>query len=194
MAWRLRPAAIVSRWTFVVFAGVTVGYSVWALYGSGQRLSLVDVQRLPGAAAVELSPAMNPVRIVLHVGYAPAGTTRIHYEAALSGPGGDRMWEARGTIGSRDDEATFIRHAASLGTVTVAEPGVHALSIRFGGGSMDDVREARIELRRNVARVDPRVAWGGGLLAAASLLGALLTPRRGPTFEPALPVAREEAA
>ena len=192
MAWRLRPAAIVSRWAFVLGAGVAVGHVGWALYGSGERVAMLNVHRVPGAATVELSPAMSPLRIVLHAGYAPLGSARLRYEAALDAPDRARMWEADGAVGNRDDEASFVHQTMVLGTVTVAEPGVHALSIRFGGASIDDLREAKLELRRNVAAVDPRLAWGAGAIAVAGLLGSLLIPRSGPTFEPALPQPREE--
>ena len=192
MAWRLRPAAIVSRWAFVLGAGIAAGHVVWALYGSGERVTMLDVHDMPGAATVELSPAMSPLRVVLHAGYAPMGSSRLRYEAALDAPGGDRVWQTSGAVGSRDDEASFVHQTVVLGTIPVAEPGVHALSIRFGGASMDDLREARLELRRNVAAVDRRLAWGGGLMAFAGLLGSLLIPRSGPTFEPALPQPRED--
>ena len=192
MAWRLRPAAIVSRWALVLGVGVALGHVVWALYGSGERMAMLDVHQVPEAAALDLSAAMSPLRVVLHAGYAPVGSSRLRYEAALDAPDGQRVWEATGRVGSGDDEASFVRQTMVLGTVEIAEPGVHRLSIRFGGSSMDDLREARLELRRNVAAVDPRVAWGGGMLAIGGLLGSLLIPRSGPTFEPALPRQREE--
>jgi hypothetical protein len=49
------------------------------------------------------------------------------------------------TFSSRDDDGSFVHQTQVLGTIPVAEAGLHNLSIRFGGSSLDDLREARLE-------------------------------------------------
>jgi hypothetical protein len=47
-------------------------------------------------------------------------------------------------------------------------------------GSVDDLRAASLELRRNALPVDPRIPWGFGLGALACLIANLVASRRRP--------------
>ena len=58
---RITPVTVFSGLMVVVFALIATAHAIQALYMSGSF-----VARLP----IELSPAMNPVRAVLHTGYA----------------------------------------------------------------------------------------------------------------------------
>jgi len=167
---------------FVACAAIAIGYGLWALYGSGTRIAALDVpDGGPGSSAllgpIALEPGMNPLRAVLRAGHAPVGSTRIRYEIEMADAAGRRMWARDGAIGTRDDEASIVWTTTSLSTFDVVTPGDHVVRVRFADGSMDDLRKATIELRRNVARVDTRLTWGFGLAAVGLLLVALALRR-----------------
>ena len=177
----------VSRWGFLLCATVAVSYGLWALYGSGARTFDLDVTRElehEGAAQpsrsvgpLPLAPGMNPMRAVLHASHAPVGSTRMQYEISLEDASGRRLWEAEGFFGSQQDNASVVMTRTSLATFDVAHPGDHYVRLRTTGSTMDDLREARIELRRQVLVVDARIPWGFGLAAAAFLLTSLAASR-----------------
>lgn len=181
---RDRLASLVSL-GFVACAAVAIGHGLWALYGSGARLASLDVPGAgPGTSAVigpiSLEPGMNPLRAVLRAGHAPLGSSRIRYAIEMVDPAGHRMWARDGAIGTRDDEASIVWTTTSLSTFDVAAPGAHVVRVRFEDGSMDDLRKATIELRRNVTRVEPRLTWGFGLAAVALLMVAIILGRGRP--------------
>jgi hypothetical protein len=166
-------------WGFVACAAVAMGYGLWTLYGSGGRLASLDAMR-PIEAPVVLDPSMNPLRAVLHAAYAPVGSTRLRYEVELVDSAGTSVWEKRGALGNKDDEASIVMTHTSLADFDVARPGTHLVRVRFTDSSMDDLRQATLELRRNVVRVDTRITWGFGLAALACLAASLLGSRRQP--------------
>ena len=174
-----------------MFDPLAIGYGLWALYGSGSKLSTLVVPGAgPGASTrlgpIALEPGMSPLRAILRAGHAPVGSTRIRYQIELVDPSGGRCWMREGSIGSRDDEASIVWTTTSLSTFDVATKGAHLVHVRFADGSMDDLREASVELRRNVARADRRVTWGFGLAAAGLLVTHLVIARRRPwSYRPA---------
>lgn len=178
------PVAILSGWCFLMCAAVAIGYGLWTLYGSGRTVSTLDLASAEGAAScptfgpVSLTPEMNPLRAVLRTGFAPVGSLRLRYEIALNGPGGRTAWDKRGFLGSSDDDASIVSTTDRLLDFEVAQPGEYTIQALFPGGSMDDLREATIELRRNVARPNGRVVWGFALAAAASLAVSIVASRR----------------
>jgi len=121
---------------------------------------------------------MNPLRAVLHAAYAPVGSTRLRYEIELVDAAGLRLWEKHGALGNKDDEASLVKTTTSLGDFDLAQAGAYFVRVRMAGGSMDHLRAATLELRRNVVRVDPRVTWGFGLAALACLILNLVASRR----------------
>jgi len=185
---RRSPLPVLSGWCFVACATIAVGYGLWALYGSGESVATFDVR--PDAATapaapvcltygpVALDPSLNPFRAVLRTGYAPLGSERLGYEVAMKDAAGVTRWDERGSLGSRDDEASFVRATASLLEFEIERAGTYTFEVQFPGGSMDDLREATLELRGGIVRVDPRITWGFGLAAFGCLVVTLVTSRR----------------
>jgi hypothetical protein len=123
---------------------------------------------------------MSPMRAVLRVGYAPVGSRRTRYRVELLDPAGRAAWVREGAVGNKDDDASFVRVTTSLGAFDVAAAGPHIVRVRFEAGTMDDLREATVELRRNVVRVDTRITWSFGLAACVRLVTHLVLGRRQP--------------
>ncbi len=179
-----------SGWGFLLCAAVAVGYGLWALYGSGARVLNLEVTHAmeyvstapdaPRYGPLRLDPGMNPMRAVLGAAHAPVGSTRLHYELALEDAGGTHLWEARSFFGSRDDKASIVTTRTSLATFDVPRAGDYYVRVHSSGSSMDDLREATLELRRNVLPVDARIPWGFGLAALAFLISSLVAARVGP--------------
>lgn len=196
---RRDPILTLASLGFVVCPAIAIGYGLWALYGSGSKLASLDaLGGRAGAPAtlgpVALEPGMNPLRAVLRAGYAPVGSTRIRYEIELVDAAGRRSWMKAGALGSRDDEASIVWTTTSLMVFDVASAGEYGVNIRFADGSMDDLREASVELRRNVVRADARIPWGFGLAAAACLIVNLVAVRRQPwPYRPAEHATRPAA-
>jgi hypothetical protein len=184
-----RPSLLitVTTWAFPVCAAVAIGYSVWALYGSGTRVVSLEATAAasasvsPGAPAgaepgvlgpISLDPAMNPLRALLRAAYAPVGSNRLRYEVELVDAAGLRLWEKRGALGNKDDQASLMMTTASLGEFDVARAGTYFVRVRTAGGSRDDLRAATLELRRNVVRADARIPGAFGLAALACLIAS----------------------
>jgi hypothetical protein len=193
-----RPPSVVARWSswgFILFAGVAIGYGLWALYGSGKPVFKLDVTGELGRTDVPearigpipLAPSLNPMRAILHASHAPVGSTRLGYEVSLEDAAGHVEWEATGSFGSRDDEASIVMTQTSLATFEVPRAGDYFIRIRPSGASMDDLRSGMLELRRGVAIVDARIPWGFGLAALVCLIASLITRRTAP-----VPDAEEE--
>ncbi len=188
-----QPRSALARWSgwgFLPCAAVAVGYGLWALYGSGVRVLSLDVTHAmeyvsaapdaPRYGPLRLDPGMNPMRAVLRAAYAPVGSTRLRYEVALEDAGGARQWEAASFFGSRNDEASIVMTRTSLATYDVPQEGDYYVRVHSSGSSMDDLREASLELRRNVLPVDARIPWGFGLAALAFLVTSLVAERLRP--------------
>ena len=180
-----------TAWCTVLCAAVAIGYSLWAAHGSGHLVASIQVAgqgagvppstngaACPSFGPVPLSPAMNPLRAVLHTEYAPFGATRLRYEIALSGSDGPTLWDERGVLGSESDDAPTVIATHRLLDFEIPEQGEYSLQASFPGTSLDDLREASLEIRGNVAHADPRITWGFGLASAASLIAYLLSSRR----------------
>jgi len=192
---RRNPLIAIGGWGFVLFGAAAISYGLWALYGSGESVALFDVR--PEAAVgpptapssdapcltfgpVALDPALNPHRAIFRAGYAPVGSTRVRYEIAMKARDGRVLWDERGALGSMNDEASFVRTSASLLEFDVESGGVYTFEVRYPEGSMDDLREASLELRGAIVRVDGRVTWTLGLVAFACLLLNLIATRNQP--------------
>ena len=182
------PLARWSGWGFLLCALVAIVYGVGTLYGSGSRALTLDVTReLEGSRGsstdvrlgpFRLDPEMNPLRFVLNASHAPLGSARRRYELSLVDPSGAELWKSRGSLGSINDEATLVITRTSLVTFDVPRAGNYFLRVRGSGASMDDLRAATLELRRDVTRVDARIPWGFGLAALACLFANLLSSHR----------------
>ena len=184
-----------SGWGFVICAAIAVGYGLWTLFGSGARVALLDLTAGTGAASapalspggvpggalgpIRLEPVMNPVRAVLRTAYAPVGSMRIRYEVAMVDAAGRTVLERRGAFGSSDDDASIVKTTTSLGDFRLERTGDYFVRARMQAGSMDDLRAASLELRRNAVPVDARIPWGFGLGALACLIVNLVASRRG---------------
>jgi hypothetical protein len=180
------PLAVFCGWCFVILTAAALAYGLWAINNSGQPLGSFDVTRAgrEGAGAapatfgpVQLAADMNPLRVVLHAGHAPVGSTRIRYTIALVGENGQRLWEQHGSLGSSDDDASIVWTTRSLAVFDVLQPGPHRFEVRFDDRSMDDLREARLDVRRNATSANPAWLWGLVGAAAASLIVSLVLGR-----------------
>lgn len=170
---------------FVVCTLVAVGHGLWALYGSGSRLSFLEIPGADRGASVSLGPValdpgMNPLRAILRTGHAPVGSTRIRYRIEMVDVSGRPAWLKEGSIGSTDDEASIVWSTASLAMFEIPARGTYVLQVAFSDLGMDDLRRASIELRRNVAPVDARIPWTFGVAAAVLLVTHIVLSRRGP--------------
>lgn len=193
---RRNPLPAIGSWGFVVCAAVAVGYGLWALYGSGESVGTFDVR--PGSAdgrhvtadvadpscptfgPIALDSKSGPFRAVLHTGRAPIGSLRPRYEVAMLDGAGRTLWDKRGSLGSKDDAASFVRTASSLIEFEIEASGSYTFQVSFDEASMDDLREATLELRGGIVRVDPRITWGFGLAAIACLIVSMVSSRREP--------------
>lgn len=198
-----------SGWGFLLCAGVVAGHVVWTLYASSEPAMALDVITAAptGAPAVAghetaetcrtfgpftLTPSMNPIRAVLATGYTPVGAKRSRFQVALLDDRGRAVWDRRGVIGGSGDDANFVTSDTRLVDFTIERPGTYSFEVGFPEGSQDDLREARIELRRSAAPFDPRITWGFGLAALACLLVNLLSPRS-ESYPSPLPMGRDFA-
>ena len=180
-AARERPRNLLvasSAWGFLVCAAVATGCGLLIHYGSGSGVASLDATTARALGPISLDPEMNPLRAVFHAAYVPAGSTRLRYEIELVDAAGIRLWERHGALASKDDDAPLVKTTTSLEDFDLAHPGAYYVRVRMAGGSGDDMRAATLELRRNVARVDPRVPWGFGLAAFACLIVNLVASRR----------------
>jgi len=146
----------------------------------------------PTFGPIPLSPAMSPMRAILRTTFAPLGSARMRYEIALANAAGQSVWEQRSLIGSSSDDASIVRTTDRVMDFDIKTAGEYQVLVRFEAGSMDDLREATLELRRNVAQPDPRLTWGFGIAAALCLAATIVASRRAPPHY-AMPERREAA-
>jgi hypothetical protein len=198
------PLARWSAWGFLVCALIAIGFGVGALYGSGSRALAIDVTReLEGARGgstnvrlgpYRLEPGMNPLRFILNASHAPLGSARRRYDLALEDAKGATFWRSSGSLGSHGDAATLVMTRTSLVTFEVPRADDYFVRVRGSGASMDDLRAATLELRRDVTRVDTRIPWGFGIAAIACLLANLVAALRRPRALELVGRERERAA
>jgi len=176
---------------FLICAAVAIGYGLWALYGSGSEVETLEMPG-PGRGSsavlgpILIEPGMNPLRAVLRAAHAPVGSTRLRYEIEMVDPAGRTVWIKRAALGSTDDEASIIWTTTGVAVFDVTTVGEHFVRVHFADRGMDDLREAKVELRRNVAPVDARIPWGFGLASLACLIvGIVASHRRRWPYHPA---------
>jgi len=185
------PVTVASGLAFVLFVAAGVGHALMALYGSGQPVARLEVQHgsivsLPGVTIspsgpratqvgpIELSPSMNPLRIVLHAGYTPRAGNRIRYRTAMLAADGTTVWEQQGFLDG-GEEASSVDASHVVRTFDVRAPGLYAFEIEFGFMTLDDLRTASLEVRRNVQPVNRTWVTLCTVLAAAALVVNLAT-------------------
>jgi hypothetical protein len=201
-----------SGWGFLLCAGVVAGHVAWTLYASSEPVVMLDVIAAatggstspPSASShepiescrtfgpIHLTPAMNPIRAVLATGYTPVGANRTPFRIALLDDQGRAVWDRHGVVGGSDENANFVSSDTRLVDFRVERPGTWFFEVGFPEGSQDDLREARIELRRDAPPFDPRVTGGFGLAALACLLVSLLSPRS-ESYPSPLVLSRDDA-
>jgi len=189
-------------WGFLVCAAIAIGYGLWSRYGSGETLASVDVIAAAATSTGPPAPAsrhasaprepvetcrtfgpivltrdMDPIRAVLATGYTPLGASRARFAITMLDAGGNPVWDRRGVIGGTENDASFVTSATALVDFSIEKSGGYTFEVAFPEGSLDDLREARIELHRAVTHSDSRITWGFGLAALACLLVNLLSPR-----------------
>ncbi len=192
-----------SGWGFLICAAAAIGYGVWALYASGRPVVRLDATDSSGSVAsaptaspqpsgtrpgppahalgpITLESKMNPLRAVLRAAHAPVGSTRLRYEIELEDASGRQLWKKQTALGNQDGDASIVETTTSLGDFEITRPGDYYVRVRIAEGSMDDLRKATLELRRNVVRPNPRITWGFGLIAVACLIVTLVASRHRP--------------
>jgi hypothetical protein len=194
-------AAAVSGLAVAVLGTVAVWHSIVALYASGQSVARLSVQEgealtLPGVTLsrngpratrvgpVELSPAMNPLRLVLHAGYTPRVGNRMRYRIAMVSPDGTHVWEERRFLGG-DEDASYVQSSSVVRTFDVAAPDLYSFEITVDFMTLDDLNTASLEVRRNVARVNAGLIALCSIGAVGALVVHLVSRSGGPPREPA---------
>jgi hypothetical protein len=88
------------------------------------------------------------------------------------------FWRVTGRLGGRSARIVLTR--AKLEPFDVPRAGEYYVRVRGSGASMDDLRAATLELKRNVSRVAPHLPWTFALAAAACLIVNLFAVIRRP--------------
>lgn len=214
---RRRPLPLLSGWGFVISAAIAVGCALGPFHGAGEQVATLNVIAAAGAASpptasgapgapvtnfsncpafgpVALSPSMNPLRAVLSANSAQMGSARQSFEVALEDPSGATLWDRHGVLDGRDDGASYMKRETRLMDFEISRAGPYTLRVRFPAGSLDDLREATLELRGRVHPVNTRRVVGFGLAALACLLLNLISSKRSHYADVGPGDARREAA
>ncbi len=148
--------------------GAAVFYAFTVLPRTGDEIAALDH---PGAGeaslALDLTPAMNPLRVTLALtrSYAMAGN-RLHAGVALVAPDGRPLWSDTVRLADpREAGPGTSRATRPVAVFEVPEAGRYRLTASLTGNGA--VHEAHFAVRRNVQAV--RAPWLADLLADAGL-------------------------
>jgi hypothetical protein len=176
----------------VAFGAATILYALGTSFWSGQQVADLDVRK--GSAfevggltishtsatakrvgPVALDPGMNPVRLVLHAGYGRMRTGQsVAVSVTMRGPDGDALWTETRRVASstsrRSRSGGEGSHNSVLATFDVPRAGDYALEVAVNASAGAPLRRLGLEVRREVANVNPAIVWTGIAAALASLL------------------------
>ncbi len=196
-AWRA-----VSLVAFLVCTFAAALYPLWATSWSGADVRSFDVREgssitLLGltwthasplaheVGPVHLAPAMNPVRVLAHVGFSPLAAGRPTCRVAMRDDAGNVLWsEAHGFGAGTSNRNARRANTATvpISTFAVAREGDYTFAVDVDARRDDAIQDLRLEVRRNVASVDWRLELPLAVLALVALGGVLATApsRTGP--------------
>jgi hypothetical protein len=191
---RMRADAAWTGWCFVLCTTVAVAYGLWVLYGTGTPVVSLDLLQhgKPAAAPapdadfgpiniplgpIGLAREMNPLRAVLRTAFAPIGGTRIHYQIAIVDDADQPVLESQGDLERHEENTPIVRATTNLGDFRLTRQCPYFVRAQTTGGSLDDLRGAKLELRRNTLPVDARIPWAAGLAALAFLIANRIAAR-----------------
>jgi hypothetical protein len=171
----------------LIGAGIYTLYTAYEAYLSSGREVVRLVLKGGGAkvATVHLDSAMNPLRVVLDVGYATtyraSNPVLFESEVTVSNNAGTPVWTAR--TSRRDDRSDHSDQygedtlQTALGDFTISGAGAYGVSWSLAPKTAQ-IRSASLTLRAGAVPVDwPRTALGGALLGVG--LVSLFIRRRG---------------
>ena len=191
----MRAQAAWTGWAFWVCAAVAVACGLWTFYGTGARVVSLDL--LPHGSAAAATPAAdadfgpvdiplgrirfarptNALRAVLRSSFAPIGGTRIHYQIAIVDDADQPVLDCQGVLERHDENAPIVRATTRLGDLRLTRQRAYFVRVQTTGRSLDDLRGATLELRRNALPVDARIPWASGLGALVFLIANRIAAR-----------------
>jgi hypothetical protein len=179
---------------------VLVGYFIAIANFSGHEIGRYTVREFDGgilsfpgfqmtegqyvshtAGPIELSPDMNPLRMTLHLKQTGVGSVvneRLEYVLRLIDEFGDVVWQQEGMrMESSRSSSTTSKSGISFEPFDVGRKGDYLLVSVFTEASSNDMIlvKAEVSIRKNVATVNPIVAWALGLLAATTFVAAMIS-------------------
>ena len=195
------PRSPLQATAVVAFAIFTLGTTLYALgvtAWSGQRVASLDVQEgaalpLPGftlthagpraheVGPVHLDPAMNPARVLAHVGYQPPMAGPLSCRVTMRDAGGRIVWSENRGFGTYSVSHSTRRSNSTtleIRTFDVPREGDYTFVVDFGAKAARDVHSVSLEVRRQVASVQAWFVITGAFLALASLVVVLVTSPR----------------
>ncbi len=167
------------------FGGAQIGK--YPVSGSADRWTLSDgsSQKFPGGRAtkpfsVDLDPAMNPVGINWRatVSGSVVEKTSTGYDVWLFLAGRPVMHESF-SISRKKDDANSWWTWKSVGRFDVPRPGRYDVVLQRNGESQIEVRDVRIELRRNLVVPELWLLIAGGVVFWSGILLTLAMLARG---------------
>lgn len=175
------PLSVLGLIGCVVIAIATGFYVASTQFWSGTKVADLDVRG--GSATVALEPAMNPVRVILHrEGRRLRSRERAGVEITLRDAAGAGVWTERKDWRGRSSKSNSRgsgRSSSILTTFDVAAPGEYRFESAFHASDGYEPSELRLEVRRQVSRVNSVIVWTGVIGAAFALVvgivGAKLT-------------------
>jgi hypothetical protein len=190
----VRPHTTWTAWACALFTAGALGYGLWMHYGTGTRIVMLPLfQRVPGAAVpqtdadfgpisipfgpIGLSSEMNPLRATLRATCIRIGEARIHYRIAIVDDGDQPVLETEGALDGPERHGTTLKTTTNLGEFRLQRACAYFVRLQATGRSMDDLRAATLELRRNVVPADGRIPWAAGACALACLIGNRIAAR-----------------
>lgn len=197
----VQPLRLVLAAAAMACLGFTIFYWAAAPFFSGERIENLELQtssslQLPGitfsrsgprqetVGPVALDPTMNRVGLVLHVGHGHLSPTdRLSCDITARDEAGRVVWQddhviMSGRIGRQAAVGGAESHLVTLfGTMEVPQSDQYTFEVRFASSSLDVVRAATLELRRNVSGASKAVVAFGAAMAVACVIGFIAIGR-----------------
>lgn len=185
------PVRVAGFVACALFAAATAVYAIAVTQWSGRQVASLDVQSgtlllLPGLTVshtgprahqvgpVHLEPAMNPARLLAHISYQPPRVGQsIACRVTMRDAQGRSLWSESHRVGSHRSgktSRTSTNTTVVLRTFDVAEAGDYVFDVELDSGIYELVHNAKLEVRRQVASVNPLLVALGILASIAGLV------------------------
>jgi len=142
-------------------------------------------------ALLSLSPAMNPVSILISAQYVPpaVGRKSARFDAVLM-KDGQNVWQEELTIsGSKKEKENIEIGSVRLPAVnkvvktfSVTQPGEYYLTVRELDAADLAVQKIKAKVRKNVLEADRGIYGSGFGLLGFGILGIIFTSKKGDKF------------